>query len=116
MSKKRIYIAGPLNAQAIDYIKNCHIMSTYAESIRRRGFSVYVPCLDFMLGYMFGTWDYDDYFDNSQPWLIVSDAVFLCPGWRESKGCKREFMLAGECNIPTFESVNALIGYFEEHP
>jgi hypothetical protein len=112
--KKKVYVAGPLNAVAVDYIKNCHKMCTIAEAIRRRGFSVYIPCLDFLMGLLTGTYTYADYFDNSQPWLTASDALFFCSGWRESKGCMREYVLAGESNIPTFEIISDLVRHFED--
>ena len=115
MDRKRIYIAGPLNASAVKYIANFHKMCAIAELIRGKGFSVYVPCLDFLMGFLSGEYKYEDYFENSQPWLLASDAVFLCPGWRESDGCKKEFLLAGKNNIPTFETLVALVDYFKEN-
>ena len=48
--KKRIYIAGPLNDDAVGYIKNLHNMIQTAEAVRMLGCSVYVPGLDFMQG------------------------------------------------------------------
>ena len=114
MSKKRIYVAGPLNGMAVDYIKNCHKMCVIAEAIRRRGFSVYVPCLDYMMGLLTGTYTYEDYFDNSQPWLVASDAVFFISGWKKSKGCVREHTLAEKERIPTFETISAMVAHFEE--
>ena len=113
MSKKRVYVAGPLNAPATEYIVNCHKMCVIAEAIRRRGFSVYVPCLDYMMGLLTGTYTYDDYFDNSQPWLEVADAVFFISGWKKSKGCVRENTLAEKKGVPTFEIISDMVGYFE---
>lgn len=102
MSKKRVYVAGKLNGMAVDYVKNCHSMIEWAEKIRRLGFSVYVPCVDFLMGVHFGYYTYEDYFDNSQPWLAASDAVFVCPGWESSRGTKRELETAGKLGIPVF--------------
>jgi hypothetical protein len=96
----RVYIAGKLNAMACEYIRNMHQMISYGEQLRRRGFSVFIPCLDILLGMMFGDWDYEDYFHNSQPWLEVSDILFVCPGWEASSGTKREMIRARELGIP----------------
>jgi len=109
MGLKKVYIAGKLNDMAVGYIKNCHKMIKTARLVRNEGFSVYVPCVDLLEGLVDGNFDYDDYFENSQPWLLSSDAVFLTPGWGESEGTKREIALATEHNIPVFENLNVLI-------
>jgi hypothetical protein len=106
---RRVYIAGKLNAMAVDYIRHCHEMMQWAETVRKLGYSVYVPCVDFLMGVQFGYYTYDDYFNNSQPWLDVSDAVFVCPGWESSSGTKREIARAQKKNIPVVYSIGALI-------
>jgi hypothetical protein len=111
MKKLKVYIAGKLNADAVGYIKNCHRMIKTAREIRRLGHSVYVPCIDFLEGLVDGNFEYEDYFDNSQAWLLSSDAVFLTPGWETSEGTKREMELADSNNIPIFED-KTLLMYF----
>ena len=106
---KKVYIAGKLNDSAVGYIKNCHKMIKTAKTVRDAGFSVYVPCIDFLEGLVDGDFDYNDYFDNSQPWLLSSDAVFLTPGWGSSEGTRREMALAELNNIPVFENLNVMI-------
>ena len=106
---KRIYIAGKLNGMACDYIKNIHKMVIAAEEVRKAGFAVFVPGLDFLQGLVFGNWDYSDYFDNSQSWLDVSDAVFLTPGWETSEGTKREIKRAISQNILVYDNLDLLI-------
>jgi len=110
--KKKIYIAGKLNDMACDYITNVHKMIIWSECVRKEGFAVFVPGIDFLQGLVFGDWEYSDYFDNSQPWLAASDAIFVTPGWEESEGTKREMKLAKELNIPIFLSIKALTEYF----
>lgn len=107
--KKRIYIAGKLNADAVGYIKNIHKMIKTAKEVRDAGYSVYVPCNDILEGIQNGDFDYEDFFGNSQPWLLASDAVVLVPGWETSPGTKRELDLAAENNIPIYASVKALV-------
>lgn len=109
---KRIYVAGKLNDMAVDYLLNVHKMMVTAEKVRKAGYSVYVPAIDLVMGIAFGYTDYHDYFDNSQPWLEASDAVFLTPGWETSKGTKKEIELAESLGIPVFHTLKDMNGYF----
>ena len=111
----RGYIAGALNADAVGYIKNCHRMIKTARQVRNAGFSVYIPCLDFLEGLVDGNFDYNDYFDNSQPWLEASDFVFLTPGWETSKGTQREIEYAKSLGIPVFENLSDLVNAFNQN-
>jgi len=45
---KRVYVAGKLNSDACGYIKNVHRMIIWAEKVRKAGFAVFVPGLDFL--------------------------------------------------------------------
>lgn len=109
---KKVYIAGKLNDMSVDYLKNVHKMMTTAEEVRKEGYSVFVPCIDLLMGIKFGYEDYHDYFDNSQPWLECADAIFLTPGWETSKGTKREIERAKSYNIPVFDSLEEMNNYF----
>ena len=109
----RIYVAGKLNADAVGYIQNMHKMIKTAKELRDAGFSVYVPCNDFLEGLVDGNFDYKEYFDNSQPWLSVSNAVFLTPGWETSSGTAKEIELANNLNIPIFSELSIMKKYFD---
>jgi len=109
---QRIYIAGKLNDDACGYIRNIHRMIIWSEKVRKLGFAVFVPGIDFLQGVVLGNWDYRDYFDNSQPWLEVSDAIFLAPGWESSEGTKKEIDRAKENHIPVFSELKDLENYF----
>lgn len=108
----RVYIAGKLNADAVNYIRNVHRMNQTAKMVRDEGFFVYVPCNDLIEGLIDGEFDYEDYFNNSQPWLLVSQAVFLVPGWEESKGTLREIELAKSKKIPVFDDLEQMVKFF----
>ena len=108
----KVYIAGALNADAVGYLKNVHIMLVSAEEVRKEGFAIFVPALDYTMGMVHGDWDYRDYFDNSQPWLLASDAVFVCPNSDSSKGTQAEIKTAEEANIPVFYVLDELVAEF----
>lgn len=110
---KKIYVAGKLNADAVGYIKNMHRMIKTAGVLRKSGYSVYVPCNDILEGLVHGDFDYEDYFDNSQPWLMASDAVFLTQGWETSTGTLKEMKLARENNIPVFYLLEGMEEFFK---
>lgn len=109
---KRIYIAGKLNDMAVDYLLNVHKMMVTAEEVRKAGYSIYVPAIDLIMGIAFGYTKYEDYFNNSQPWLEVSDAIFLTPGWETSKGTEKEIQLAWKNDIPVFDDLLNMNNYF----
>ena len=98
--KKTVYIAGALNSDAVGYIKNMHNTIAHGLKVKKLGFAVYVPGTDFLMGLVDGNFDYPDYFDNSQPFLLACNYVFVCPGWENSKGTAKEIELAKACNIP----------------
>ena len=105
---KKVYIAGKLNDDAVGYIKNLHAMIQEAEKVRKAGFSVYIPGLDFLGGLVFGDWDYHCYFNNSQPWLLASDAVYVCPNSERSTGTQKEIKLAKKNGIPVVDTLGKL--------
>lgn len=106
---KKVYVAGKLNDDAVGYIKNCHRMIMAAKDLRDYGFAVYVPAIDFLEGLVHGDFEYSDYFENSQEWLAVSDAMFLTPGWETSKGTAKEIEYAQSLGIPIFEYLDEII-------
>lgn len=104
----KCYIAGKLNADAVGYIKNVHSMIRTAKKVRELGIAVYVPCNDFLEGVVSGEFTYQDYFDNSQPWLKASDFMFVCEGWETSEGTNREIRTARELGMPVFFDIEKL--------
>jgi hypothetical protein len=112
--EKKVYIAGKLNDDAVGYIKNCHKMIMTAKLVRDNGYSVYVPCNDFLEGIVSGEFNYEHYFENSQPWLEVSNALFLVPGWEMSSGTRREIERADVLGIPIFSDIDKMNEHFSD--
>lgn len=112
MEKIKVYVAGKLNDDAVGYNKNRSRMMKTALMLHQKGFSVFVPCLLEQVGLIDGDWEYEDYFDNSIPWLLVSDAIYLTPGWETSEGTKREIEISKERGIPVFDNLQEMIVWF----
>jgi hypothetical protein len=106
---KKVYIAGKLNDNAVNYIKNMHAMITIADKIRRLGYSVFIPCLDILSGLVAGNFEYQDYFQNNLPWLEAADAVFVCPGYETSKGTLEEIKHAERLGKPVYFKYTELL-------
>ena len=104
----KCYVAGKLNDDAVGYIRNMHRMIKVARQLRELDISVYVPCNDFLERLVVGNFSYEDYFKNSQPWLKVSDFVFVCEGWEKSTGTQKEITLARSIGIPVFFDIETL--------
>lgn len=111
----KCYVAGKLNDDAVGYINNMHRMIRTAKKLREMEFAVYVPCNDFLEGLVSGDFTYEDYFSNSQPWLLASDFVFVCEGWETSNGTKREIELAQISGIPVFYNFETLRYAIDHH-
>ncbi len=113
---KRVYIAGKLVDDAPKYNVNKKKMIQVAIDAKHAGFAVFVPCLEDKLAEcdLSKDWDYSDYFNNSQPWLEVSDAVLLVPGWEDSEGTRKEIETARELGIPVFDCLDCLFQHFNE--
>ena len=115
---KRIYVAGTLNDMACGYIQNVHNMIKDAEEVRKAGFSIFVPGIDLLCGIVNGDWNYKDYFDNSQPWLDASHAVYVRgDDWAQSSGTVKEIKRAKRQKIPLFfkceNGLEKMIEYFK---
>lgn len=112
--KYLIYIAGALNADAVGYIQNFSRMMEWAEKVRKQGYSVFVPALDILMGLKAGDWVYEDYFWNNQEMLLRSDAVFVVPGYENSKGTALEIKHAHTEDIPVFYTIEDLVANIKE--
>jgi len=111
---KKVYVAGKLNDDTCGFVQNLHRMIKLGNAAREAGFAVFVPGLDFLQGLLAGDWTYRQYFDNSQPWLMSSDAVLVVEeGYRTSKGTLREIETANNHNIPVFFSLKEMQKHFK---
>jgi UV DNA damage repair endonuclease len=84
-------------------------MLAVSNMIRKRGFSVFVPALDVLIGFLDGKMDYEDYFENNIEWLKVADYMLVLPGWEQSSGTQKEMEIAESHNIPIFFDLFSLV-------
>jgi len=103
MKREKIYVAGPLNADAVGYIKNIHRMIHVANELRKKGHFPYVPCLDFLLGLIDGKMEYDDYLQSNKPWIEVADAFYYIAS---SPGADKELHVAKKLGKKIYKSLD----------
>lgn len=100
---RRIYVAGPISGHTLETLANIERGIKKAAELVKQGYNVYCPHLDFQMNLTAAPehkLTVDELQRNSMAWLEVSDAVFLLPGWRTSKGTMAEIRQAMELGIP----------------
>jgi hypothetical protein len=96
---RKVYVAGPLNADACGYITHLHKMFDVALQIHRMGHAPLVPGADFLMGFFAGDFKYADYMESNMAWLRVADCVFVIA---QSPGVKKEIAEAEKLGIPVY--------------
>lgn len=108
---KRVYVAGAYSADnVVDVLKNIGRGEWYAAKIFMMGFAPFCPWHD--KDYVIKNWNKDftvkSFYEYSLAWLVVSDILFLVPGWEESKGTLAEIKKAEELGIPIVKNFEDL--------
>ena len=103
--KKKLYLALPYSDPDPETRRvRFKLANEMAAKLLEQGYNVFSPISHSHLVslYMENSNDSDFWCDNSLEWLRVCDemVVYRLPGWRESKGVKREISFAQELNIP----------------
>ena len=113
--RTRIYIVGsitPTNKEenpVLEYGKNFMKFLDAAKRLARYGYAPFVPIFDFPLSvYGAGEFDIEVFYEMRLSFLTVCDAVFLLPGWENSKGSKKELKVATEAGIPIYTDMYKL--------
>ena len=95
--KKTAYISAPITGRP-DYAVNKVFSSAEVELVKM-GYSVKNPLkiakkVDEKTNEAGRTAIYEEYIANDMLHLLISDVVYFCRGWHESKGCQLEFAAA----------------------
>ncbi len=116
--RKRIYIAGAItptdktNNPIIEYTNNVKKFLDAAIELMLFGYAPYTPALDLLILIR------NDYasllteeilYQTSLSFLDSCEAIFLLPGWENSKGTKKELKYAEKKGIPVFTSIEELL-------
>ena len=115
---KKVYVAGAYSANnVIDVLKNIGRGEHYAADIFMYGMAPFCPWHD----KQFVTDNYDldftvkQFYDYSMVWLECCDAMFLVPGWENSKGTIAEKAKAEELGLPVFDDLVELYKWNESN-
>jgi hypothetical protein len=107
-----VYVAGPLNGTAVEYIKNVGRMCREALSVLAKGHSPFVPCLDLLLGILHGGMEYEEYAESNLLWVAKADVVYALG---RSPGTDREIAYAAGHGVPVVWCIDQLAD-FEWNP
>jgi hypothetical protein len=98
-------VAGPLSKDGVvKYIQYMHEMCRIATILMAKGHHVFVPALDFLLGFIAGQFTEQDYKNLSLAWLKRCDAIFIIPNSEGSPGVAKELEVAEELDLYIFRS------------
>lgn len=117
MTRKRIYIAGAINApSAGKYLNNIRKGIQLSSKVFLLGFAPWSPFTDFLYNLVMDDREItsiktEDFYEYSLAWLEKADAVLLVPGWEDSVGTRKELERAKELNIPIYKDLMDLIIY-----
>ena len=116
----RVYVAGALSGPALQYLENMRRMMTISTRLFTMGISPYCPCLDFHFALMRQEMSepipVQTFYQASIPWLAVSRAMLVLPGWDKSRGTQGEIEEAAHNFVPTFFLPSPLLNYLDLPP
>jgi hypothetical protein len=107
----RIYVAGKYSDNnVVDVLKNIGMGERVCADLFVAGYAPFCPWHDKSYVMLNPELEFSvqQFYDYSIAWLKVSDAMFLLPNWKESKGTLKEIEIAKEQGIPVFETIDEL--------
>ena len=103
---KRVYVAGSYSANnVISVLENIRKGIRAGLDVLLLGYAPFVPWLDYHFQLMLQGNEkltVDDYYQYSLAWLEASDAMYVLPGYENSKGTMNEIGRAQELEIPVY--------------
>ena len=105
----RVYMAGAISgANPLETFRNIDRGTAWSAEVLSQGFAVYSPFIDpGLVGR--ATLSMEQVYAMSLEWLKVCDAVFLVPGWEDSKGTLREVEVARSLGISIYSILANLL-------
>jgi len=112
---KTVFVAGQYSAPDImGVLANIRIGIMECIKIVKIGHAPFCPWFDHLYAHYFEM-SKEKYQQISIAWLKKSDAVYMIPGWAESKGAQRERAIAQQHSIPIFYDVDSIAEHFEDN-
>ena len=111
---KRVYIAGPYNAENIcTCLDNMRRGMLATIEVLKLGYAPFCPWVDYHYRLMDGGITREMYQAQSMAWLRAADAVLVLPGWAKSEGTQAEIAEAVKLKIPVYYSIEDLVDNLE---
>jgi hypothetical protein len=109
---KKVYVAGAYSADNVmDVLHNIGFGIEACSDLLGFGFAPFCPWLDYHFALFNRKIPKQSFYDYSLAWLEASDAVWVLPGWENSKGTIAEIAKAESLNIPVFYDFNKLLNW-----
>lgn len=111
----RVYIAGPLSGETLDYLRWAKRMIQVATRLFERGFDPFCPALDMqfiLCSPKLAIPSRERFYSYSVSFLRACHCMLLLPEWENSQGVKKELPLAVELNMPVFMNEGELLAYY----
>lgn len=104
---KRVYVAGPYSANnVLDVLRNIGRGERACSDLFYSGLAPFCPWHDksYVTDNPDGEFTVPQFYEYSLAWLRVSEAVYVLPGYKSSKGTLAEIAEAERLGIPVFYS------------
>lgn len=105
---KVIYVSGKYTGNPDQIKENIAVARSYSMRIWELGFIALCPHLNTMHFERDCGCDYEDYMDGDMVLVERSDAMFMIPGWKDSKGACRERAYMIQLEKPVFTKLKTL--------
>lgn len=109
---KKIFISGAMSADnMLNVCNNIHDGIVLGNKLIEKGYAPFVPHLDILIKIANGvdlSIPMQHYYDYTMEWLKVSDAVLVCPNYKNSIGALAEIKQAEELYKPIYYDINVL--------
>lgn len=111
-TSKLVYVAGPFTAPTQWEIeRNCHRAEMVAYRLWELG---YMPVTPHLLGrHFYGALDESVVMEGLLTLLGKCDAMYVLPGWENSRGTQKEIEHCARLNIPVWRCLEDLASLFE---